>query len=237
MQDLARRVLAEFLGTAALVAAIIGSGIAATALTADGALRLGTNAAVTVLALVTILVVLGPISGAHLHPLVSIADALLGHRPWRDALAYVPAQIVGGIAGAVLANVMFAKALVSISTAERATWPHLLAEVVATAGLLGVIVVLARTGRSRLAPVAVAAYIGAAYVATSSTSFANPAVTIARIFSDTYAGIAPGSAGLFVVAQLVGATLGVGVARLLSPIRAFDAGGAGGSAAPGTVAR
>ena len=213
----ARRLAAEFVGTLALVAAIVGSGIAAAELTADPGGRLAINAGATSLALVAILTVLGPISGAHLHPLVSIADAALGHRPWADVLGYVPAQFLGGIAGAVLANLMFARAAVTIGTTDRATPAHLLAEVAATAGLLAIVLVLARSGRARLAPVVVAAYIGAAYFATSSTSFANPAVTIARMFSDTFAGIAPASAVLFLAAQLAGGAIGVGAAVLFVP--------------------
>jgi len=216
MAPLARRVAAELLGTLILVAAVVGSGIAATALTSDGGLRLGIDAAATSLALFAILTVLAPISGAHLHPLVSIADSALGRRPWTDTLAYIPAQFAGAIAGTILANLMFARAAVSMSTTDRATPAHLLAEALASAGLLAVIVLLSRTGRSRLAPAVVAAYIGAAYFATSSTSFANPAVTIGRVFSDTFAGIAPASAGLFIAAQVVGAAAGTGLGWAMS---------------------
>jgi glycerol uptake facilitator-like aquaporin len=159
----------------------------------------------------------GPISGAHLNPVVSLVDAAFGGLSRRDALAYIPAQIAGCVAGAVLANAMFAQAAVSIATTHRATGAHLLAEVVATAGLLLVIFSLARTGRAATAPAAVGAYIGAAYWFTSSTSFANPAITIGRMFSDSFAGIAPASAPAYVVAQLVGGALAIGSIRALYP--------------------
>jgi glycerol uptake facilitator-like aquaporin len=216
MYTLASRALAEFVGTLFLVTTIVGSGIAAESLTGDHGLRLAINAAATALGLLVVLTVLGPISGAHLHPLVSIADAALGQRSWLDALAYVPAQVAGALLGAVLANTMFDLPAVSISQTIRATPAHLFSEIVASAGLLLVIMVLARTNRPRLSPGIVAAYIGAAYFATSSTSFANPAVTISRVFSNTFAGIAPGSAALFLVAQVIGAALGVGGSLLMT---------------------
>src|SRR3954454_292289 len=143
----------------------------------------------------------GPVSGGHFNPVVSLVDAAFGRR---DALAYIPAQVAGCISGAVVANAMFALAAVSISTNHRASPAHLFAEVVATVGLLLVIFSLARTGRAATAPAAVGAYIGAAYWFTSSTSFANPAITVGRMFSDTFAGIAPASAPAYVAAQLIG---------------------------------
>jgi arsenate reductase len=148
---------------------------------------------------------------------VSLVDAAFGGLTWRDALAYMPAQVAGCIAGAVLANGMFAEAAISISTTHRATGAHLLAEVVATAGLLLVIFSLARTGRAATAPAAVGAYIGAAYWFTSSTSFANPAITIGRMFSDTFAGIAPASVPAYVTAQLVGGAGAILLIRALYP--------------------
>ncbi len=140
----------------------------------------------------------GPVSGAHFNPVVSFVDAAFGGLSWRDAGAYLPAQVGGCIGGAVLANVMFSKAAISISTKHRASGPHFLSEVVATLGLLLVIFALARSGRSAPAPAAVGAYIGAAYFFTSSTSFANPAITVGRMFSNTFAGIAPSSVPSFI---------------------------------------
>ena len=159
----------------------------------------------------------GPVSGGHFNPVVSLVDASFGGLRWRDALAYIPAQVAGCIAGAITANGMFALAAISISDKHRASEAHLLAEVVATLGLLLVIFALARTRRGSLAPAAVGAYIGAAYFFTSSTSFANPAITVGRMFSDTFAGIAPASVPAFVVAQLVGGVVAIGVLRILYP--------------------
>lgn len=220
MTSLWRRCLAEFLGTGLLVTVVVGSGIAAQRLSADIGLQLLENSIATALGLGVLIVLLAPVSGAHFNPVVSIADALLGRGtgtglPARDLVAYVPAQILGGIAGAVVANAMFAVPT-AISQTDRATPATFLAEVVATAGLVLVIMGLARAGRP--APViatAVGAYIGAAYWFTSSTSFANPAVTIGRIFTDTFAGIAPLSVLPFVGAQLVGAALGILLTTLL----------------------
>lgn len=216
-----RRIAGEFLGSALLTAIVIGSGIAAQQLSpTDTGLQLLENAIATALGLTALILVFAPLSGAHFNPVVSAVDAVLGYRPWVDVARYVPAQIVGCIAGAVLANLMFGQAAVSWSTTDRASWPHLLAEVVATAGLILVIFALARTGRARLAAPAVGAYIGAAYFFTSSTSFANPAITIGRMFSDTFAGIAPTSALPYIGAQLVGGVFGFLVVRVLFPERA-----------------
>src|SRR4051794_33980159 len=159
----------------------------------------------------------GPVSGGHFNPVVSLVDARFGGLAWRDALAYVPAQVAGCISGAIAANGMFALAAVSISTHHRASGAHLFAEVVATLGLLLVIFALARTGRSATAPAAVGAYIGAAYWFTRSTSFANPAITVGRMFSDTFAGIAPASVPGFISAQLVGGAVALVVIRALYP--------------------
>ncbi|MCW2985511.1 MAG: major intrinsic protein [Conexibacter sp.] len=159
----------------------------------------------------------GPVSGAHFNPIVSLVDAAFGGLTWRDAATYVPAQVVGCVAGAVLANGMFGQAAISISETHRATGAHFLAEVVATIGLLLVIFSLARTGRGVTAPAAVGAYIGAAYFFTSSTSFANPAITVGRMFSDTFAGIAPASAPAYIVAQLIGGAGAVALIRTLYP--------------------
>lgn len=213
-----RRLVAELLGSAFLAAIVIGSGIAAQQLSpGDVGLQLFENAAATAGGLFAIIVMFGPVSGAHLNPVVSFVDASFGGLSWRDAAAYLPAQVAGCVGGAVVANVMFAKAAVSISSKHRATGAHVVSEIVATLGLLLVIFALARSGRERSAPAAVGAYIGAAYFFTSSTSFANPAITIGRMFSDTFAGIAPASAPAFIAAQVIGGLLAVAVIRTLYP--------------------
>jgi len=213
-----RRLLAEFLGSALLAALVIGSGIAAQRLSpGQTGLELLVNAAATAAGLFAIILMFGPVSGGHFNPVVSFADAAFGGLSWRDAAAYLPAQVAGCTAGAVLANLMFALPAVSISTKDRASGAHFLSEVVATAGLLLVIFSLARSGRARSAPAAVGAYIGAAYWFTSSTSFANPAITIGRMFSDTFAGIAPSSVPSFIGAQLVGGAAAVVIIKALYP--------------------
>jgi arsenate reductase len=216
---LPRRLLAEFLGAAFLAAVVIGAGIAAQQLSPhDTGLELLEVAAATAAGLFAIILMFGPVSGGHFNPAVSLLDAGLGGISWRDTLAYVPAQISGCVAGAILANAMFAKAAVSFSTHHRGSPSHLLGEVVATFGLLMVIFSLARTRRLASAPAAVGAYIGAAYFFTSSTSFANPAIAVGRMFSNSFAGIAPASVPGFVAAQLVGAAIAAGVIRLLYPL-------------------
>jgi glycerol uptake facilitator-like aquaporin len=215
---LPRRLLAEFLGSAFLAATVIGSGIAAAQLSpGDVGLQLFENAAATAAGLFTIILMFGPVSGAHFNPVVSLVDASFGGLRRREAFAYIPAQVAGCIAGAVTANAMFALSAISISDKHRASEAHLLGEVVATLGLLLVIFSLARTRRGSMAPAAVGAYIGAAYFFTSSTSFANPAISVGRMFSDTFAGIAPASVPAFVVAQLVGGVVAIGVLRVLYP--------------------
>jgi glycerol uptake facilitator-like aquaporin len=215
---LARRLLAELLGSAFLAAVVIGSGIAAQTLSpGDTGLQLLENALATALGLATIIVMFGPVSGAHFNPVVSLADASFGGLSWREALAYVPAQVAGCVLGAIAANGMFARAAVSISTHHRASPAHLLAEAIATAGLLLVIFSLARTKRTSGAPAAVGAYIGAAYFFTSSTSFANPAIGVGRIFSNTFAGIAAASVPAFVLAQLLGGACAIVAIRVLYP--------------------
>ena len=216
--NLRRRLVAEFLGSAFLAAIVIGSGIAAQRLSpGDTGLELLENAAATAVGLFAIILMFGPVSGAHFNPVVSFADATLGGISWRDAAAYLPAQVAGCITGAVAANLMFGLEAVSISTKDRASGPHALSEVIATAGLLLVIFALARTGRAATAPAAVGAYIGAAYWFTSSTSFANPAITVGRMFSNTFAGIAPSSVPVFVLAQIGGGIAGVLIIRFLYP--------------------
>ena len=215
---LARRLFAEFLGSAFLTTAVIGSGIAAAQLSpGDVGLQLFENAAATAAALFTIILMFGPVSGAHFNPVVSLVDASFGGLRWRHAFAYIPAQVSGCVAGAVIANAMFGLEAISISTHHRASGPHLFSEVVATLGLLLVIFSLARTRRATLAPAAVGAYIGAAYFFTSSTSFANPAIDVGRMFSDTFAGIAPASVPAFVLAQLAGGAVAIVVIRILYP--------------------
>jgi glycerol uptake facilitator-like aquaporin len=220
---LPRRMLAEFTGTGLLVAVVVGSGIAASRLSPnDVGLQLLENSITTALGLTVLILVFGPVSGAHFNPVVSAADWWLGRRTRtgltaRDLGAYTLAQIAGAIGGAILADLMFALPAVDFSGHDRSAGHLWLGEVVATAGLILLIFSLARSGRAALAPAAVGAYIGAAYWFTSSTSFANPAVTIGRAFSDTFAGIAPASVPGFVVAQLVGAVVGLGLLVALYP--------------------
>jgi len=213
-----RAAVGEFLGSAGLAAVVIGSGIAAERLSpTDVGLQLFENAFATALGLAVLIVVFLTVSGSHFNPVVTLVDILLHRRPWMTAAVYLPVQVVGCIAGAVLANLMFAAPAVEWSTKDRAGWNLLLAEVVATAGLILVIFALARSGRSHLAAPAVGAYIGAAYFFTSSTSFANPAIAIGRAFSDTFAGIAPSSVLPFIGAQFVGAAIGWALVRFIFP--------------------
>ena len=220
--ELWRRALGELLGTGLLVAVVVGSGIAATNLSPDDVgLQLLENSLATTLGLAVLIAVLGPLSGAHFNPVVTLVDWVLGRREpdgarLADVGVYVAAQVAGGVGGALLAGAMFGEP-VAIASTDRATGATVLAEVVATAGLVLVILGLLRTGREALIAPAVGAYIGAAYWFTSSTSFANPAVTVGRVFSDTFAGIAPGSVLPFVVAQLVGGAVGIGLAAVLYP--------------------
>ena len=217
-----RRAVAELLGTSLLVMIVVGSGIMAQQLSPnDVGLQLLQNSTATVLGLTVLILVFGPVSGAHFNPVVSLVDWILGRRSGTGlALAelgtYMVAQTLGAIGGSVVANAMF-EVGTSISGKDRASGGHLLGEVVAAAGLILLIFTLAATKRGVLAAPAVGAYIGAAYWFTSSTSFANPAVTVGRIFSDTFAGIAPASVPAFVIAQLIGAAAGMGLVLLLFP--------------------
>jgi arsenate reductase len=213
--SLARRASAECAGTGLLVAAVVGSGIAATRLSPqDAGLQLLENALATALALGALILTFGPVSGAHLNPVLSLVDWWLGRRTragltGRDLCAYLVAQVTGAIGGAILADLMFGLPAVTWSHTHR-SGPHLwLAEIVATTGLALLIFALAHSGRTTVAPAAVGAYIGAAYWFTSSTSFANPAVTIGRTFTDTFAGIAPTSAPGYIAAQLLGGLIAV----------------------------
>lgn len=219
--SLTRRAFAEFLATALLVAAVVGSGIAAQTLSPnDVGLQLLENTIATAGALFAIIVVFAPISGSHLNPVVTIVDCAIGRRSWSDAIAYIPAQVVGAIVGAIVANVMFDRAAIETSTKVREGSNIYFAELVATFGLVLVIFLLVRTGRAMesvvVVPAAVAGYITAAYWFTSSTSFANPAVTIGRAFSDTFAGIAPASVPPFIIAQIIGAGLALAAVVFLT---------------------
>lgn len=215
---LSRRAFAEALGTGLLVLAVVGSGIAAERLSpADIGLQLLENAAATAAALVAIILAVGPVSGAHLNPVVTLATRVFGSLTTTEAAFYVAAQVAGGAAGAVIANVMFSVPALQVSTKARSSGALWSSEAVATFGLLLVIFGVVRSGRLTAAPFAVGAYIGGAYFFTSSTGFANPAVTLARTLSDTFAGIAPASVPAFVAAQLIGAGLAVAAIRLLYP--------------------
>ena len=219
-----RRLLAEFTGTGLLVAVVVGSGIAATRLTTDGALRLLVNSLVTALGLAVLILVFIQAGGAHFNPVVTAADWILGRHTVRryglgQAAAVIACQIAGAIAGAALADAMFAEPILSPSHHHRGGTGILLSEVVATAGLLFVIVTLARTGRLQHVAWAVGAWIGAAYWFTASTAFANPAVTIGRTLTSTYAGIAPASAPAFIAAQLAGGAIGTLLAVIVYPAR------------------
>ncbi|QDN78036.1 aquaporin family protein [Streptomyces sp. RLB3-17] len=214
--SLGRRAVAELVGTAALVAVVVGSGIQATELSRDVGVQLLANSLATVFGLAVLITLFGPVSGAHFNPAVTLAAWFTGRRSGdgmtaREAAVYVPAQTLGAIGGAVLADAMFAEPLVKWSTHDRTAGHLWLGEIVATAGLVLLIFGLTRTDRAHLASAGVASYIGAAYWFTSSTSFANPAVTVGRAFTDTFAGIAPASVAPFIAAQLVGAAVGLGL--------------------------
>ncbi|TMQ12126.1 MAG: aquaporin family protein [Deltaproteobacteria bacterium] len=212
-----RHIAAEAIGTALLVAAVIGSGIMAQRLTGDRAVALLANTIATGGALVAILLVFGPISGAHLNPAVTLCMVAMKAQTRRSAAGYIAAQVVGAIAGAILANAMFELPLVTWSTTPRAGAAQLLSEAVATFGLVGVVIAVGRT-RAAITPFAVAAYIVAAYWFTASTSFANPAITIARALSDTFAGIRPVDVAGFLLAEAIGATTGALVFGWLVPM-------------------
>jgi arsenate reductase len=221
---LGRRLFAEFLGTALLLVAVVGSGIAAERLSSgDVGLQLLENAAATAVALAAIIVAIGPVSGAHLNPVVTLVDRSFGGVTTREALGYVGAQAAGAVVGTMVANLMYALPAVDVSQHARSGAGLWLGEVVATFGLVLVIFGVVRSGRSLLAPLAVGAYIGGAYWFTSSTSFANPAVTIGRSLTDTFSGIAPASVPAFVLAQLAGAGLALGAVRFLYPTMATRA--------------
>ncbi len=212
-----RALVGEFIGTAFLLAGVIGSGIMAERLSDDVGLQLLENAFATAGVLLVIIWMFGPVSGAHFNPVVTLSEATLGMRRWAEVPPYIVAQIGGGVAGTVIANLMFDLSAVNWSTKTRSGSHLWLGEAVATYGLMLVVFLLVRSGRARLVAPAVAAYIGGAYWFTSSTSFANPAVTIARTMSDTFAGIEPSSAPAFMLMQLLGAATAVATVRLLDP--------------------
>lgn len=212
-----RKLVAEFVGTAFLLAGVVGSGIMAENLTDDVGLQLLQNAFATAGVLVALILALGPASGAHFNPAVTIADRVFGGIDTRTAAAYVVAQVSGGIVGVMTANLMFDLSVVDWSTKDRSGGHMVFAEGIATLGLLLVIFGVVRSGKPTLAAFSVGGYIGGAYYFTSSTSFANPAVTVARMFSDTFAGIEPASAPGFVAAQLVATAVAIGLIRVIYP--------------------
>ncbi|MGH1491584.1 MAG: aquaporin [Acidimicrobiales bacterium] len=211
------RLVAEFVGTAFLLAAVVGSGIMAQQLSDDVGLQLLENAFATAGVLVALILTFGPVSGAHFNPAVTIVDRLLGGIDSRTAAAYVVVQVAGAALGVIMANLMFDLDPVTLSTRDRTSGHEFLAEAVATLGLLLVIFVMVRSGSVAHVAFAVGGYIGGAYWFTSSTSFANPAVTLARTLSDTFAGIRPASAPLFILAQAVAIVVGFGLIRVLVP--------------------
>ena len=221
--SLSKRAVAEMLGTAGLVAAVVGSGIMAERLSGGNvAIALLANTIATAAALLAIILTLGGISGAHLNPVVSLADAMAGGLRWGEVAVYSCAQIAGGVCGVMVANLMFGLRVVAMSQHVRSGWGQGLGEFVATFGLLAVIWGASRT-RAESTPVAVAAYIAGAYWFTSSTSFANPAVTIARCLTDTFAGIRAGDVPMFVLAQIFGAVTATLLFAWLVPVRTKDA--------------
>jgi arsenate reductase len=215
--DLPRRMAAEFVGTAFLLAAVVGSGIMAETLSNDVGLQLLENSIATAGALLALILAFGPTSGAHFNPAVSLADRLFGDMDNQTLAGYIAAQVTGGITGVICANLMFDLDAIAWSATDRTGSHRLLAEAVATLGLLLVIHGVVRSGKPTLAAFSVSGYIAGAYWFTSSTSFANPAVTVARMFSDTFAGIAPASAPGFIAAQLVATVLGVALIRYIFP--------------------
>ena len=215
---LVRQALAEFLGSAGLVTVVVGSGIAAQRLSPDDVgLQLLENALATGAGLVALILAFGPVSGGHFNPVVTLADRFFGGVTDRQVATYHPAQLLGGALGAIAANLMFALPAVTISARDRSGGGLWFSEILATFGLIVLIFALVRAGRASLAPFAVGAYITAAYWWSSSTSFANPMIDLARTLSDTFAGIAPASVPMFLVAQLVGGALAVAVVAVLYP--------------------
>ena len=213
MITILRKWLAEYIGTAALVCVVVGSGIMGASISDDSGIALLINAFSTIFALALLILIIAPISGAHFNPTVSLVQVIRREMNAVEFLSFVTAQISGAITGAIVANIMFDLQAIQISTNERVSTGTLIGEVIATAGLITVIFVLVARSQDKLIPIAVAAWIGSAYLFTSSTSFANPAVTIGRVFSDTFAGINPGSVVPFIIAQIVGAMLGIALVK------------------------
>ena len=213
MAKLVGKAVAEFAGTALLVSVVVGSGIMGTNLSDDLGVALIINAFSTIFALALLILTIGPISGAHLNPAVSLVQLFSRQQPIAETLTYIVAQIAGAISGAILANLMFDLPAIQLSTHDRVSSGMLIGEVIATAGLVALIGILSSREQGKYIPVAVAAWIGSAYFFTSSTSFANPAVTIGRLFTDTFAGIAPASVLPYILAQLVGAAIGVAIIK------------------------
>jgi glycerol uptake facilitator-like aquaporin len=211
-----KKVIGEYLGTATLVAIVVGSGIMATNLSEDVGVQLLINTISTVFGLVVLIQVLGPISGANFNPVVTMIDLIQKRTNFLTFIQYTIAQTAGAVTGAILANAMFSHPLIEISTKARSGGNQYLGEIVATAGLILIINLMIHQEKMNLMPVIVASWIGSAYFFTSSTSFANPAVTIGRIFSDSFAGIAPGCVTKFIAAQILGALIGLGLAKLLT---------------------
>ena len=211
-----KRFLSEFLGTLTLVAIVVGSGIMATNLSQDVGVQLLINTISTVFGLGVLIQILGPISGANFNPIVTMIDLIQKRTNVVTFIQYAIAQIAGAITGAILANAMFSHPLIEISTKARSGGNQYLGEIVATAGLILIINLMIHQEKMNLIPVIVASWIGSAYFFTSSTSFANPAVTIGRMFSDSFAGIAPGCVTKFIAAQILGALIGLGLTKLLT---------------------
>jgi glycerol uptake facilitator-like aquaporin len=208
-----RKWLAEYVGTATLVCVVVGSGIMGANLSNDSGIALLINTFSTIFALALLILIIAPISGSHLNPAVSLVPTLRREMNGLEFVSFVSAQISGAITGAIIANIMFDLPAIQISTNERVSAGTLIGEVIATAGLITMIFVLVARSQEKLIPVVVATWIGSAYFFTSSTSFANPAVTIGRMFSDTFAGINPGSVLPFVIAQIIGAILGLALVK------------------------
>ena len=211
-----KKILSEYLGTTLLVAIVVGSGIMATDLTQDVGLQLLINTIATVFGLAVLILILAPIGGAHFNPVVTLVDLIQGKSSVLQFIQYAIAQTLGAISGALLANAMFDHAIIETATKIRSGSNLYLAEIVATAGLILVINLLVAQKNLTVIPAAVAAWIGSAYFFTSSTSFANPAVTVGRIFSDSFAGIAPECVLKFIAAQILGALIGLGLTKVLT---------------------
>ena len=219
MPSTAAKLVSEFVGMALLASVVVGSGIMGTNLSADPGVALLINTISTIFALAILILILGPISGAHFNPAVTLVSLANKSMQAMDAFAYLAVQVAGAITGAIVANAMFDLAVIQISKTERVTAGKLLGEVIATSGLIIVIGVLVDRAQTSLIPVVVSGWIGSAYFFTSSTSFANPAITVGRVFSDTFAGIAPSSVLPFIVAQLVGAALGLVLVKSIAKVK------------------